>query len=84
MLYTQPDLHDQITRLRARHHRVPAGGRPAGQRTGEESWLRRLELAHTRIRELTDEIASLRTQLAVAHGRQRADRITTPPAPHTN
>jgi hypothetical protein len=40
------------------------------------SWRQRLELAHTRIKELTHDNTQLRKQLAHAHGQLRAKRAT--------
>ena len=42
------------------------------------SLLRRLELAHQRIKQLTDDNRRLRDQLARAHGQRRAERQTGP------
>jgi hypothetical protein len=68
-IYTQPDLIERI---------ATATGRPAAPvsgRTSDESWQRRLELAHQRIKDLTEENKRLRTQLALAHGQRRAEQI---------
>ena len=46
-------------------------------RTTDESWQRRLELAHQRIKDLAEENKQLRTQLALAHGQRRADQIAS-------
>ena len=46
-------------------------------RTTDESWQRRLELAHQRIKDLTEENKQLRTQLALAHGQRRAEQIAS-------
>jgi hypothetical protein len=67
-IYTQPDLMDRITAAPER----PAKSPPT--RTTDESWQRRLELAHQRIKDLTEENKQLRTQLALAHGQRRADQ----------
>ena len=68
-IYTQPDLMDRIAAAPER----PA--KPAPTRTTDESWQRLLELAHQRIKDLTEENKQLRTQLALAHGQRRADQI---------
>ena len=68
-IYTQPDLMDRITAAPKR----PTKSAPT--RTTDESWQRRLELAHQRIKDLTEENKQLRTQLALAHGQRRADQI---------
>lgn len=68
-IYTQPDLMERIATTPER----PADS--AASRTTDESWQRRLELAHQRIKDLTEENKQLRTQLALAHGQRRADQI---------
>jgi AraC-like DNA-binding protein len=79
-LYTQPDLKDEITRLRAEHR--PSGqAPPARQRADESSLRRRLDLALHRNRELADENQRLRRQLAHALGQAR-DNTHAPPARH--
>ena len=67
-IYTQPDLLDRIN---AQPSSTRATGNP---RTiaSEESWQRRIELAHQRIKELTEENHQLGTQLTIAHGQRRA------------
>ena len=45
---------------------------PARQRASDASLLRRLETAHRRIRQLTQDNQQLREQLARALGQQRA------------
>lgn len=70
-IYTQPDLMERIAAARDR----PA--KPAPTRTTDESWQRRLALAHQRIRDLTEENKQLRTQLALTHGQRRAEQITS-------
>lgn len=67
-IYTQPDLIERIAT--ASEHPTA----PAPTRTTDESWQRRLELAHQRIKALTEENKQLRTQLALAHGQRRADQ----------
>jgi hypothetical protein len=71
-LYTQPDLRDEIERLRALHHRAPDSAVPARQRASDASLQRRLEAANQRIRQLTEENQRLRDQLARTLGAQRA------------
>lgn len=70
-LYTQPDLRAAIERLR-HLHRPAATSVPARQRASEESLLTRLEAAHLRNRQLTEENRRLRRRLAHALGDQRA------------
>lgn len=76
-IYTQPDLIERIATASER----PVA--PAPTRTSDESWQRRLELAHQRIKALTEENKQLRTQLALAHGQRRADQITSSRTPST-
>jgi len=78
-IYTQPDLLDRITA------QVPSTRAAVNPRTAasEESWQRRIELAHQRIKELTEENKQLRTQLALAHGQRRAGQITAFRTPST-
>lgn len=71
-LYTQPDLLERLRALPT--ERTGVSARPAGERASDASLLRRLELAHTRVRELTAENRQLRDQLAAAYGHQRATR----------
>ena len=77
-LYTQPDIKDEITRLRTqqrpRHDQAP----PPRQRADENSLRHRLDLALRRNRELADENQRLRRQLAHALGQARADTCTHP------
>jgi len=63
-IYTQPDLMERI----AATPEHPA--KPLPTRTTDESWQRRLELAHQRIKDLTEENKQLRIQLALAHGQR--------------
>lgn len=67
-VYSQPELLAAI-----RSAAVPPPS-PAGVRATDESWQRRLALAHDRIRELAEENTRLRRQLAVAHGQLRSAR----------
>jgi hypothetical protein len=70
-IYTQPDLMERIAAALERPTtRIPT-------RTTDESWQRRLELAHQRIKDLAEENKQLRTQLALAHGQRRADQIAS-------
>ncbi|MFF2951516.1 DUF6262 family protein [Kitasatospora sp. NPDC057965] len=54
-LYAQPDLREEIERLRAARRRGPGSPVPARQRTSDASLLQRLEAANARIRRLTEE-----------------------------
>jgi hypothetical protein len=76
-IYTQPDL---LARLTTEHPRR----RPASTdrtRASDESWQRRIELAHQRIQQLTEENRQLRAQLAIAYGQRRAEQITASKTP---
>ena len=74
-LYTQPDISDQIRRLRRETDRVgSAGAIPAGQRATDASLRARLTAALARNQRLTDENTQLRRQLARALGEQRSSR----------
>jgi hypothetical protein len=73
-IYTQPELLDQIQQTQP----APTNGATPHDRQGASaaSLLRRLELAHQRIKQLTDDNRRLRDQLARAHGQRRAERQT--------
>ena len=79
-IYTQPDLLDRIN---AQPPSTRAAAANPRTRTSEESWRRRIELAHQRITELAAENQQLRTQLAIAHGQRRAGQITPSRTPST-
>ena len=70
-IYTQPDLMERIAAA------TECAAKPAPTRSTDESWQRQLELAHQRIKDLTQENEQLRTQLALAHGHRRADQIAS-------
>ena len=63
-LYAQPDIRDQIVRLREATSRSPAAPVPAAQRTTDASLLRRLEAAHAERRQLQEENTRLRQEIA--------------------
>jgi negative regulator of sigma E activity len=74
-LYTQPDISGQIRRLRkSKDGAGPAGAIPSGQRATDASLRARLAAALHRNKQLADENARLRRQLARALGDQRAAR----------
>ena len=73
-LYTQPDIRDQIQRLRDSTSRIPGVPVPAGQRPTGTSLRARLAAALQRNQQLADENARLRRQLARALGDQRSTR----------
>ena len=70
-LYTQPDIRDQIQRLRDTRNGKPADAIPAGQRATEASLRARLTAVLQRNQALADENARLRRQLACALGAAR-------------
>ena len=77
-LYTQPDISDQIRRLRTKTD----GTVPAGQRATDASLRARLTAALDRNKQLADDNARLRRQLARALGDQRPRiRSGNDPAP---
>ena len=72
-LYTQPDIRSQIRRLRARTTSAGfAGAIPAAQRATDASLRARLTAALDRNKQLADENARLRRQLARALGDERS------------
>ena len=72
-LYTQPDISSQIRRLRQETNDAGfAGAIPAGQRATDASLRARLTTALDRNKQLADENARLRRQLARALGDQRS------------
>jgi Family of unknown function (DUF6262) len=74
-LYTQPDISSQIRRLRQEANGTgSAGAVPSGQRTTDASLRARLTAALERNRQLADDNARLRRQLARALGDQRSSR----------
>ena len=77
-LYSQPDIRDQIQRLRDATGRSATAPVPASQRASDASLLRRLEAAHAEREKLLgertrllEERDRLRRQLARALGEQR-------------
>jgi hypothetical protein len=74
-LYTQPDISSQIRRLR--QETDGAGAIPAAQRATDASLRARLAAALDRNKQLTDDNARLRRQLARALGDQRSARTRT-------
>jgi hypothetical protein len=71
-LYTQPDISDQIRRPRGKTD--GAGAIPAGQRATDASLRARLTAALHRNKQLADDNARLRCQIARALGEQRSSR----------
>jgi hypothetical protein len=73
-LYTQPDIRDQIQRLRETTATSPATTIPARQRSTDASLRSRLATSLERNRQLAEENNRLRRQLARALGDQRSAR----------
>jgi Family of unknown function (DUF6262) len=74
-LYTQPDISSHIRQLRQKTYSAgSAGAIPAGQQATEASLRARLAAALDRNRQLADENARIRRQLARALGDQRLAR----------
>ena len=74
-LYTQPDISGHIRRLRQKTDNAGSGGAiPAGQQATDASLRARLTAALDRNKQLADENARLRRQLAHALGGQRSAR----------
>ena len=72
-LYTQPDISSQIRRLRQKTNAAGSAGTiPAAQRATDASLRARLATALERNKQLADENARLRRQLARALGDQRS------------
>jgi Family of unknown function (DUF6262) len=83
-LYAQPDIRDQIERLREATRHTPAPPIPARQRTSDPSLRTRLDTALNRNRELAEENQRLRRQLAQALGeRRQAPKPRTATQPRT-
>jgi hypothetical protein len=77
-LYTQPDISSQIRRLRQKADGTGfAGAIPAAQRATDASLRARLTAALDRNKQLADDNARLRRQLARALGDQRSARTRT-------
>ena len=77
-LYTQPDISGQIRRLRKTTDDTGcAGAIPASQRATDASLRARLTAALDRNKQLADDNARLRRQLARALGDQRSARTRT-------
>ena len=73
-LYTQPDIRSQIRRLREKANDARSAAIPAVQRATDASLRARLTTALDRNKQLADENARLRRQLAHALGDQRSAR----------
>lgn len=71
-LHTQPDIRDEVLRLRDLGRRAPGTSVPARHRSSDASLLLRLEASTARNRELAEDNRRLRRQLAQALGQFRA------------
>lgn len=84
-IYAQPELRDRIEQAQAGDSvataPTPEPGVPTGHGASPASLLRRLELAHQRIQQLTDDNRRLRDQLAQTYGQHREERQTGRPRP---
>jgi hypothetical protein len=72
-LYTQPDLVDLLQQQKTTNRTSTPG---SSTLASDASLHRRLQLAHQRIRQLTDENKRLRERLARVHGALRAANQT--------
>jgi hypothetical protein len=73
-LYTQPELRDSITRLRAASTATHRTSLPAVQRATSESLRQRLDATQVEMNRLRADNLSLREQLARSLGDARASR----------
>lgn len=71
-LYTQPDLRQEIERLRHRHADTGQAA-PAGERASHASLQQRVELLLEENRRLRAEITDLKAELAIVHGQRRVE-----------
>lgn len=71
-LYSQPDIRAEIERLRDATQQAPSPPIPTSQRASDPSLRQRLTEATQRNRQLAEDNARLRRQLAHALGDQRA------------
>ncbi|MFX0578862.1 DUF6262 family protein [Nocardia nepalensis] len=83
-LYSQPDIKDEIQRIRASQGPNIKAAIPSRRRSSDQSLRQRLDIANTRIRQLTEENQKLRRQLEQTLGHLRAERSTKPAAQHRN
>jgi hypothetical protein len=75
-LYSHPEVRAEIERQRGQQR--PPARLPMGARAGDESIRVRLRVALDENKRLREEIAALRDELAVAHGRVRECELGTP------
>jgi hypothetical protein len=82
LLYRDPDLHAEISRLRTHQPNTPIR-RPAAERTSDASLHQRLTTLLDDNHALRDENRKLRDQIAVLLGEQRATNTPSRPRPPT-
>jgi hypothetical protein len=70
-LYQQPELRNEIERLRERHIAVTGPQVPDAQRATTASLRQRLENLRAENRSLREQVAELKAELAIAYGRRR-------------
>lgn len=71
-LYNEPDIRDEIARLRSTNRRLsPGQPLPERERASDASLAVRLQTALARNQRLAAEVTQLREQLAAAHGQLR-------------
>jgi small-conductance mechanosensitive channel len=80
-LYSQPDIRAEIERLRDATQQAPSPPIPTSQRASDPSLRQRLTEATQRNRQLAEDNARLRRQLAHALGDQRASPPALDPLP---
>jgi hypothetical protein len=71
-LYQQPELRREIERLRDRNIAATAPRVPDAQRASTASLRQRLENLRVENRGLREQVAELKTELAIAYGQRRA------------
>ena len=80
-LYSQPDIRAEIERLRDATQQAPSPPIPTSQRASDTSLRQRLTEATQRNRQLAEDNARLRRQLAHSLGDQRASPPALNPLP---
>ena len=73
-LYRQPELREEIERLRDRSIAVTPPRVPDAQRASTTSLRQRLENLRAENRGLREHVAELKAELAIAYGQRRAER----------
>jgi hypothetical protein len=73
-LYRQPELREEIERLRDRSIAVTPPRVPDAQRASTTSLRQRLENLRAENRGLRERVAELKAELAIAYGQRRAER----------